>query len=340
MEDTLGTKPNILVVGAGFAGATAARQLADNGYQVTVIDERDHVGGNAYDYVNEHGIRIHKYGPHIFHTSNDKIYEWLSRFTEWIPYKHKVNALLTDGNLVPFPINSDTLQYVDEADLIEVFFKPYSMKMWGIEFDQLDHSVIKRVPIKKDSDPYYFNDKYQGMPLNGYTALIENMLDSKSIEVHTSTTFDIEMERDFYHCFNSSAIDRYYNYCYGRLPYRSIKFNTITMPTEKIFPTSVVNFTDQGPSTRVTEWKNFPNHGKGPRTTLTFEEPCDYLDNNEERYYPIKNRNNIDLYNKYKDIPNTKTTFIGRCGLYVYIDMDQAASSTIASVDRLIKETS
>lgn len=335
----MGTKPNILVVGAGFAGATAARQLADNGYQITVIDERDHIGGNAYDYVNEHSIRVHKYGPHIFHTSNDRVYEWLSRFTDWIPYKHKVNAILSNGEFVPFPVNTDTLKYVKLSEIIDVFFKPYSKKMWGIELDKLDQSVTNRVPVKNDNDPYYFKDNYQVMPVDGYTKMIENMLDSDNIKVYTSTVFDRSMEEDYQHCFNSSSIDRYYDYCYGKLPYRSIKFKHVTLPTERMYPTSVVNFTDHGPSTRVTEWKNFPNHGNGPQTTLTFEEPCDYLDNKLERYYPIKNNDNLALYNKYKDIPNEKTTFIGRCGLYVYIDMDQAVSSTLATVDRFIKKS-
>lgn len=334
----MGSKPSILVVGAGFAGATAARQLADNGFNVTVIDERNHIGGNAYDYNNEYGIRVHKYGPHIFHTNNINVYIWLSKFTTWIPYKHIVNALLSSGKLVPFPVNTDTLKYVDEKDLLDVFYKPYSKKMWDIDYEELDQSVKARVPIKYNNDPYYFTDKYQVMPTHGYTRLIENILDSDKITVYTSTTFDHNMEKDFYHCFNSSAIDRYYNYCYGELPYRSIKFNHYTLPTERIFPTSVVNFTDNGPNTRATEWKNFPNHGSGAQTTLTFETPCDYKDNNYERYYPVKNEINLALYNRYKMIPNEKNTFIGRCGMYVYIDMDQAVSSTLSKVNKFIKQ--
>jgi len=330
----------VLVVGAGFSGAVVARELAEHNYKVWVIDSRDHIAGNAYDYTNEHGIRVHKYGPHLFHTNNKEVFQYLSRFTEWVDYKHKVKAQLDDGRYVTLPVNRETKEIVGEENVLDTFFRPYTKKMWGVELDELNPDIINRVPIRDDDNEYYFpNDEYQAMPKDGYTAMVERMLAHENITVKLSTNYDKSLNLLFDHVFNSMPIDQYFDFKYGELPYRSIKFETVHLPVPKALPTATVNFTHDGPKTRVTEWKNIPCHGDNKYiTTLTFEEPCDYKDNNMERYYPIKDRDgkNRELYEKYKSEQPENMTFIGRCGLYAYLDMHQAVNSALATVRKFL----
>jgi len=324
-----------LVVGAGFTGATIARELADAGHKVVVIDRRHHVAGNAYDYTDALGIRVHKYGPHLFHTKNHKVYDYLGQFCEWVKYQHKVKALLSDGRFVTLPVNAETRALVGEHNIVDTFYRPYTKKMWGLDIEQLDPSIMQRVPVRDDMNELYFpDDKYQALPMHGYTALIENMLDDPKIKVNLQTEFDQTMIPGFDHVFNSMPIDVYYNYVYGPLPYRSIKFHHKVVPMNRVLPVATVNFTHTGPYTRVTEWRLLPNHGSNDMfTTLTFEEPCDYLDNNMERYYPVKDITgaNREKYEKYKKLADAeeKITFVGRCGQYVYIDMDMAVNSAL-----------
>lgn len=328
---------NILIVGAGFSGCTVARTLADKSYHVTVIDRRDHLGGNAFDYVNDKGITVHKYGPHLFHTNNKQVYDWLSKFTEWVQYEHKAKALLSNGDMVPFPVNDNTLDVVDPKDVHSTFFEPYSKKMWGKYYNDISKDVADRVRVKNNRDDRYFSDLYQVMPAEGYTKMFENMLNHPNISLKLNKTFDHDMESLYDHVFNSMSIDHYYNYKYGKLPYRSIKFTDITLPINKVFPVATVNFTDNDRYTRVTEWKNIPNHGDNRSfTTLTFEQPCEDDENNGERYYPVMTDQNKSLYNMYKQIPNDKVTFIGRCGLYAYLDMHMAVSSSLSVVNKFL----
>jgi UDP-galactopyranose mutase len=328
-----------LVVGAGFAGCTIARVIAEAGYAVDIIDQRPHIGGNAYDYTNEHGIRIHKYGPHYFHTNNKDVFEWLSRFTAWTKHEQKVLALLKDGTYVPFPVNTTTLKKIPKEKVFDTFFEPYSKKMWGKYYDELDKSVFNRVKTKDtDDDRYYADEKYQFVPKFGYVKLFENMLCLSNIRIKYNQKFDKTMEKKYDHIFNSMAIDEYYDYCYGKLPYRSIKFDTLDVELPKVIPTTNVNFT-YGPCTRVTEWKNIPNHGTNEKiTTLTFETPCDPEDIGGEKYYPVITEKNRELYKKYKDIKNDKMTFIGRCGLYTYLDMHQVVSSSLTTAKKFLEE--
>lgn len=335
----MGSKQNFLVVGAGLAGATAARLLADCGHAVTVIDQRSHIGGNAYDYCDSKtGIRIHKYGPHIFHTNNLRVVNFLSRFTEWLPYEHRVSAQLSDGRLVDFPPNQYTSHIVEKSKIVDIFYRPYSEKMWGKPLEEIDSDIINRVKIRDDWDNRYFpNDVFQMMPKNGYTEMFENMLSSPLINIQLNTAYTRSIEKDFDHCFVSMSIDQYYDYTYGILPYRSIQFKEERIPCSVVFPRSVINFTDTGPYTRVTEWKHFPGNPEfTSETILTFEIPCAFEENNYERYYPIKCKENLNLYKKYKNIQNKNITFIGRCGLYVYIDMDQAVNSTMSTVEKYL----
>jgi UDP-galactopyranose mutase len=327
-----------LVVGTGFAGATIAHELAMAGHFVDVIDERDHIGGNAYDYTNEYGIRVHKYGPHLFHTNNKKVFDWITRFGEWVPYKHMVSAQLDDGTLVTLPINKLGKSIIGQDRIVDVIYRPYTRKMWGVELEEIDPHIINRVKTRDDRNKYYFpDDKYQVMPKEGYTRIFDHMLYHHHIKVSLNTQFDRSMEDDYDHVFNSMSIDRYYDYSYGLLEYRSIKFHTVTLPMRKVLPVTTVNFTHDGPYTRMTEWKNIPHHGDNLRyTTLTYEEPCDYTQNDFQRYYPVKDIHgkNKQIYESYKSIENLKTTFIGRCGMYVYIDMHQAINSSLAIAER------
>lgn len=333
----MGTK-QILVVGAGFSGATIARELAENNFNVTIIDKRNHIGGNAYDYKNQHGIMIHKYGAHIFHTDNENVFNYLSRFTNWIEYKHKVVAMLSDGNFVTFPITKSYTEKYGLEKIKNVFYKPYTKKMWGVDVDE---SVINRVPIRNDDGDLYFpKDKYQYLPSEGYTNIFSKMLNHDKINLKLNTEFTKDTEKDYIHVFNSMPIDAYYDYMYGELSYRSIKFTNVDLPFPKISKHPVINFTHEGPQTRMIEWKNFPNHGINDKvTTITYETPCDYKENNFERYYPIKDSQNVNkqIYDKYKNIKNDKVTFIGRCGMYVYIDMHQAISSSLSIAHKFIK---
>lgn len=322
---------NVLIVGAGLAGTSLARILAESSsVQVTIIDKRDHIAGNAFDFTSDDGFRIHKYGPHLFHTNSKKVYEWLSQFTEWVPYKHKVKAMLDDGSLVTLPPNKHTAERIGQDQIVDVLFRPYTKKMWGMDIEELDPSILKRVPIRSDDNEYYFpEDKYQFLPSKGYTAMVENILDHPNITVLLSTPFEKEMEQNYDHVFNSMPIDEYYEYCFGELPYRSIKFHHNVLLIPKLFDVATINFTNNEKFTRVTEWKNLPeNNGNKHLTHITFEEPCCYTLNNFERYYPVKDVSgeNSKNYRKYKKIDNQKTTFIGRCGRYVYIDMHQAVS--------------
>lgn len=336
--------PKILVVGAGFSGSTIARCLADSGFHVTVIDRRNHIAGNAYDEFNEFSIRIHHYGPHIFHTSNKRVIGFLSRFTDWVPYSHKVKAILKNGEFVPFPVNTDTVKKVGIENVLDIFFRPYTRKMWACEIEELNPDVLNRVPVREDDNELYFpSDDFQKMPIYGYSKLIENMLDHKNIELILSCSYENYMDKKFTHVFNSMSIDEYFGYDLGVLPYRSIKFHSFSIPVPHVLPTATVNFTHNDKYTRATEWKKFPLHGENiSYTTITVEEPCDFIQNNFERYYPIKDikGENRGLYNKYKSRIPHNHSFIGRCGLYAYLDMDQAVNSSLRVASKFLDEFS
>jgi UDP-galactopyranose mutase len=329
-----------LIVGAGFSGAVIARELADAGHPVCLIERRNHIGGNAHDHVNEHGIRIHTYGPHLFHTANEEVFAWLSRFTDWLPYQHRVKAILDDGRLVTLPVNAETAAIIGRDRLLDVLFRPYSKKMWGMQLEDMDPEILRRVPMREDMNELYFpSDPIQCMPALGFTALFERMLDHPLIELRLGTAFERGMEAGFVHCFNSMAIDEYFDHNLGVLPYRSIKFHTVTLPMPQVLPVAVVNFTHDLPYTRVTEWKHLPGNPRTPFTTLTYEEPCAAEDNHFERYYPVKDLRGVnrETYKRYLQQVPSGMTFIGRCGQYVYLDMHQAVSSALAAAQRHLK---
>ena len=370
----------ILVVGAGFAGAAYARTLAEAGYRVDVIDRRDHIGGNAYDYRDQNGIRVHRYGPHLFHTNNESVVVWLQRFGEWVPYMHRVRAVLPDGRFVPVPVNLDTINAVFDAglqseadataflariaepisaprnaaeylnsrigrELTDLFFRPYTKKMWTLDLEEMDESVVRRIPLRYDREDRYFpNDRFQMMPRDGYTTIFEAILAHENIAVSLNTAYEKGQERDYSHCFNAMPIDEYFDYAHGELPYRSIRFHHRTEPAGPDRAWSVTNFTDTGPHTRETWWHLIPNHllqDTGLRT-LTREEPCDYKDNDRERYYPVKTADGRyqTVYQRYKTMAEQLGTmsFIGRCGTYQYLDMDQVINQSLAGAERWVRQ--
>ena len=364
-------KKTILVVGAGFAGATIARELADTGdYQVQIIDQRTHIAGNAYDPVDTGlNLRVHRYGPHIFHTNDQRILDYLSRFTRWLPYEHKVEAWVDGTGYVPLPINRTTLNRIyrqqlgneDEVkaflatlrchhavpknaqemaeniygkELTRLFFGRYTQKMWAMALAELPPEVLARLPVRYDDNGNYFNDKFQAMPEQGYIGLFESMLDHPAISVALSCPFDKAMERHYHHIFNSMPIDVYFGEKFGALPYRSIKFSHETVLCHRQ-PTPTVNFTDEGIYTRQTDWRLYPGCDLGARgrTLITKEMPCNYEDNHFERYYPVKTVSGEPqkIYRLYRDaaVKLNHMTFIGRCGQYMYYDMHQVVANSL-----------
>ncbi len=372
------TKP-VLIVGAGFSGAVHARLLAEAGYRVDVIDVRPHIGGNAYDHVDANGIRVHAYGPHLFHTKNKPIADWLRQFGTFVDYTHKVRALLPSGIMAPLPINLDTVnlvfgtsyttpeQVADHLarvampiaepanaaeylyahigrDLTDLFFRPYTKKMWQFDLEDMASAVVKRIPLRSDrTDTYFADDEIQMMPRDGYTAVFQRLFDHPLITVALETAFDRAMLADYGFCFNAMPIDAYFDFSAGELPYRSIRFHTRTITDAPAQDWSVTNYTDSGALTRETRWDCLPHHivQETGRRTITAEEPCDYRDNNRERYYPVKTADNRfqATYNKYKaiaDESSSEMAFIGRCGTYQYLDMDQVINQSLASARRWI----
>jgi UDP-galactopyranose mutase len=253
--------PGVLIVGAGFAGAVYARCLADAGIQAHVIDSRPHLAGNAYDEVGPDGIRVHRYGPHLFHTANQRVISWINQFASWTPFTHRVRAQLPTGKLAPLPINLDTINAVfgtalstsGEVDaflsqialqirtpknaaeylgsrigveLTDLFFRPYTKKMWNLDLEELSSSVVKRIPLRMDhSDTYCPDQEVQLLPEKGYADFFARLLDHPLITLSLSTPFDHTMLRDVRHCFASMPIDEFYRFCEGELPYRSLRFH-------------------------------------------------------------------------------------------------------------------
>jgi UDP-galactopyranose mutase len=370
----------VLVVGAGFAGAVYARVLAEAGCGVTVIDQRDHIAGNAYDLIDPTtGVRFHKYGPHLFHTNQAHVVEWLSRFTEWTNYDHRVRAQLPNGRFVPLPVNIDTInaifsqslaaeteardfldsiskpiksprnagEYLEASigpELTELFFARYTKKMWAMGLHEIDASVVKRLPIRFDKENRYFpNDAYQMLPAHGYTRIFKNLLNHVNIETMLSTEFTRSMEKEYYWTFNSMAIDAYFKEELGPLPYRSIRFHHETRENSGEREWSVTNFTDEGPITRETEWHRLPNHAPEDLRYIlvTREEPCDYRDNNLERYYPVKTADGryFERYKRYRDLAEARANinFIGRCGTYQYLNMDQVINQSLTGARKWLE---
>jgi UDP-galactopyranose mutase len=360
-----------LIVGAGFAGSVLAERLASqHGARVLLIDRRDHVGGNAYDEPNVDGVLHHKYGPHIFHTNSDQVVDYLSQFTKWRPYEHRVRAFVR-GQLVPIPINRTTLNLLFDAglqneeeaerfldsraepveeirtsedvvinavgrELYELFFRGYTRKQWGLDPSELDKQVTSRIPTRTDIDDRYFTDTFQAMPLQGYTAMFERMLDHPLITKSLGTDFrDIRPQaRELAdHIVYTGPVDEYFDFRFGKLPYRSLKFDHRTLDEEWHQPVAVVNYPDETvPYTRVSEYKHLTGQ-EHPRTTITYEYPSAQGD----PYYPIPRAENQALYKRYEALADAMdtVTFVGRLATYKYYNMDQIVGQALATFRRI-----
>ena len=303
-------KEKVLIVGAGLAGCTIARILAENNFKVEIIEKRNHIAGNIFDYVNQNNERIHKYGPHLLHCRKDsEALSFLSRFTEWVKYEHKVRALLKDGKTTPLPVNKSTLEHIFKKNfknenetkeflesirnkelipkntdeffessvgevLSNIFFRPYTKKMWGIEPKDLNISVGARIPVRTNNEDRYFDDDFQALPRFGYTTMVEKMIDHKNIQINLNTAYVKGIEQNYLHSFLSIPIDEYFNFIFGKLPYRSIIFEE-RLENGFDLDAPVINFTDNSPYTRKTQWNLLPNSYdyQGNLKTITYEKP-------------------------------------------------------------------
>ncbi len=356
-----------LIVGAGFAGAVLAERLAaERGDKVLVIDRRDHIGGNAYDRYNADGILIHQYGPHIFHTNSQPIFDHLSRFTDWRKYEHKVLANV-DDQLVPIPINLDTVNKlyglsltseelpawfaaraekvetirtsedvvvsVVGRELYEKFFQGYTRKQWGMDPSELDKSVTARVPTRTNRDDRYFTDQFQYMPRHGYTRMFERMLDHPNITVMTGTDFaEVRDNVAYRRLIWTGPIDEYFSFRFGRLPYRSLQFRHDTLDQEQALPVGTINYPQTEDYTRVSEYKHMTGQ-KHPKTAVTYEYPSAVGD----PYYPIPRPENAELYKKYERLAlaTGNVWFVGRLATYRYYNMDQVTGQALATFRRI-----
>jgi len=360
-----------LIVGAGFAGSVLAERLATrSNKKVLIVDKRNHIAGNAYDHYNEEGVLVHKYGPHIFHTNSKDVFEYLSNFTDWRPYEHRVLASV-DGQLVPMPINLDTInklyglnlnsfeveQFLESQaeevpvirtsedvvvskvgrQLYEKFFRNYTRKQWGLDPSELDKSVTSRVPTRTNRDDRYFTDTYQAMPLHGYTRMFERMLDHPNISIMLNTDYhDIIDFIPFKEMIFSGPVDEYFDFKFGKLPYRSLEFKHETLNTEQALAAAVVNYPNDNLYTRITEFKALTGQ-KHPKTSLVYEYPKAEGD----PYYPVPQPQNAELYNKYKKLadetPNVH--FVGRLATYRYYNMDQVVAQALTLYKKLTEKS-
>ena len=365
-------KKNILIVGAGFAGSVCARVLADQGHSIHIVDKRSHIGGNAYDVHDEHGVLVHPYGPHIFHTNSKRVIEFLSRFTDWRFYEHRVLAQV-EGELYPIPINRTTLnklykldldekgaeRYLDGVrenrdpiktsedvvlnsvghDLGEKFFRGYTRKQWGLDLSELSAGVAARIPTRTNDDDRYFADTYQFMPSEGYGEMFRKMLDHPNISVSLET--DFKTVRHLYpdaHVIYTGPVDEYFDHRYGRLPYRSLRFDHQHLPdTAQVQSVGTVNFPNDHAYTRTTEFKHLT--GQTHTGTSIVRE---YPQAEGDPYYPIPRPENEALFKKYAALADQEidVTFIGRLAQYRYYNMDQVVAAALASATTLGEQLS
>lgn len=363
-------KVDVLVVGAGFSGAVLAERLASHGIETLVIDKRPHVGGNAFDKLDEHGLLIHPHGPHIFHTNGKRIADYLSKFTKWRPYEHKVLAKIGE-QLLPIPINIDTVNrlyglnhdettiqaFYDEVreprsflktsedvvinavgpDLYEKFFRNYTRKQWGLDPSQLAASVAARIPTRTNRDDRYFTDSFQHMPLHGYTKMFRNMLDHPNIRVEVNVDFfKIRNKVHAKHIVYTGPIDAYFDYCFGKLPYRSLRFEHLHLADINHHQqVGTINYPNDYEFTRITEFKHLTGQVYGG-TSLVRE----YPQAEGEPYYPVPRPENEALFKRYDALAHREknVTFVGRLAQYRYYNMDQCVGAALKASEGILEK--
>jgi UDP-galactopyranose mutase len=364
------------IVGSGFSGSILAFFLSREGYSVDVFEKRSHIGGNCYTYRDsETNIIVHKYGPHIFHTDNLKVWNFLNDLVEFRPY---INRVKTNHNskVYSLPINLHTInqffekdfspkeakRYIESIsykyeveprnfeeqalhfvgkDLYEAFLKNYTIKQWGVNPRDLPSSILKRLPLRFDYNDNYFFHRYQGMPLNGYTEIFEKLLNSKSINVFLNTTFDRGNIMDYDHIFYTGPIDSWFDYKLGRLNYRTLDFK-MEKHTDSFQGCAVMNYPDiQIPYTRITEHKYFTQWEKS-EDTIIFKEYSRDMNENDEPYYPMRLADDKSLLQRYIDLAKNEenVSFLGRLGTYRYLDMDKVIEEALSAKDVVIENVS
>jgi len=370
---------DVVIVGAGFAGSVLAERIANHSNKkVLLIEKRQHIGGNCFDYFDKNGILIHKYGPHIFHTKNKKVWDYLSQFTDWIEYYHKVLAVV-EGKKIPVPFNLNSLKKVFpeplasalENKLLETFgygmkipilklretndtqlrfladfvydniFYGYTIKQWSLRPEELDQSVTARIPVFVSCDDRYFQDNYQAIPSNGYTKIFENLLNSKNINLLLNTNYkEVIKEIKYKTLIYTGAIDEYFDYCFGELPYRSLEFELNENINNFYQETAQVNYPNNHDWTRITEFKHFlPN--KTDKSTIAFEYPAQFQIGKNKPYYPIPKDQNQQLYDKYRkraEELDGSVFFVGRLAEYKYYNMDQVVGVALHLFDNKISK--
>ena len=357
-----------LIVGAGYAGSVTAERLARGfGKTVLLVDRRPHIGGNAYDHLDRHGILVHKYGPHIFHTNSADVFGYLSRFTSWRPYEHRVLAYV-DNKLAPIPINLDTVNRLYDLnltseqleeffaaraekidcpktsedvvvsrvgrDLYEKLFRGYTRKQWGLDPSELDAQVTARIPVRTNRDDRYFTDTYQAMPRSGYTAMFENMLDHENIHLELGVDYREVLSSVLYrNMVYTGPIDEFFNFRYGKLPYRSLEFKHRTLEQKQLQQVAVINYPNEHAYTRVTEFKHLTGQDH-PRTSIVYEYPRAEGD----PYYPVPRSENAALYRRYEELAQAVagTYFVGRLATYKYYNMDQVVAQALTLCGKIV----
>ena len=353
-----------LIVGSGLSGAIFAHEAAKQGKKCLVIEKRNHIAGNVYTE-NIEGINVHKYGAHIFHTSNKEVWDYINQFAEFnnfvnsplavyknelynLPFnmntfskmwgiktpeqaKHVIESQVEKSKIIsPKNLEEQAISLVGE-DIYQKLIKGYTEKQWGRDCKDLPAFIIKRLPVRFTYNNNYFNDKYQGIPIGGYTQIIEKMLENSDILLNTDYFDFIKSHPNIAdNIIYTGEIDKYYNYCYGKLDYRSLKFETEVLDTENYQGNAVVNYTERKiPYTRIIEHKHF-EFGNQPKTVITKEYPEIY-DGHNEPYYPVNDFKNTELYKKYKELSDKEKNvfFIGRLAQYKYFDMDKVIESTL-----------
>ncbi len=368
----------VLIVGSGLSGATLARELAEAGEVVVVAEARNHLGGNVYDYQDSNGIMVHKYGPHAFHTNSLNVWEFVNKYSEWIPYEHRVRALV-EGFFVPVPFNFTSIdlllpeiaedlkgsltKIVDSKGEISVtklsnersnqnliklseyvrknIFEGYSFKQWGLRLDQLERGVLDRVPIRASYDDRYFLDKYQGLPTNGYSSFVENLLDHPRIQKMIDWTVTLEdiCESSAKYVIYTGPLDSLFKWDLGTLEYRSLRFDihsSVNSPNH--FPAPQTNFPNNYEFTRITDYSKFYSY-PSPACALAVEFPEAYIKGKNEPFYPFSDKTNRQLHDSYleriKELPITVYP-VGRLAEYRYFNMDQAISSALVTARQIM----
>ncbi|MGA1864125.1 MAG: UDP-galactopyranose mutase [bacterium] len=347
----------ILIVGAGITGSTISNIIANKGHYVTIIDKKDHIAGNCFDCISGNNLWIQKYGPHIFHTKNSKVWEFLKRFTQFNDYVHKV-MVNDNGKYITMPINLDTLESLynrkldkkSAKDLIEKekkpienpsnseemvlslmgeviyekLFKNYTLKQWGIPASQLKPDVTARIPLRFDRDDRYFAEPYQGIPVDGFTCMVNNMLNHKKISIILNTPFNHEMSKNYDLTIYTGPIDEFFSYKYGKLSYRSLDLVFEEHDIEYFQPYAVVNYPNTEFYTRISEFKYF--YKRRHLNTIICKE---FSKNEGDPFYPVQKKENIEISNKYLSLANKRTIFAGRLGTFKYLNIDTAVEKAI-----------